>query len=271
MNLIDTISILEGYLKKRPYISDYSHLIEQSITLCLQKDFAGAISITIPIIEGSIRKYLDVKGKDGMRIINIKDILKAKDLLINDYVELSKDYLVERYKRGENEEPLFDCNQIEQYGKLSKKYISLWLEQFTNYLSNNLFLDTRKETSYDLLNRHLIFHGFESIIYYSFSNYIRLFNCLIFLAWIFSVTSRNHSMLVDEVDNEIIKRKWVQYLKIIIASEALTKTKKEIYGDSLDDNIKFLNYMPKPIDKIIALPTFFVEQLLNGTEIFLKK
>ncbi|MCB0371981.1 MAG: hypothetical protein KDD31_03105, partial [Muricauda sp.] len=45
LNLGYTISITEGFYKKRPFIKDYSTQIDESIVSCLQKDFSGAIHL----------------------------------------------------------------------------------------------------------------------------------------------------------------------------------------------------------------------------------
>ena len=47
LDLRTTIAFVEGFYKKRPFLGDFLHIIEKSIVLCLQKDFAGAINFSI--------------------------------------------------------------------------------------------------------------------------------------------------------------------------------------------------------------------------------
>ena len=58
LHLKATIHLIDGFYKNRPFLKDYAHSIEESVLLCLQRDFKGAISILIPVFEGTLRKYL---------------------------------------------------------------------------------------------------------------------------------------------------------------------------------------------------------------------
>ena len=84
--LKSTAAFIEGSIKKRPYLSPFCHLIDQSVFMCLQRDYAGAINTLLPVIEGSIRNYLiQNKGFRRETPINKDKMIMAFDYIKNDY------------------------------------------------------------------------------------------------------------------------------------------------------------------------------------------
>jgi hypothetical protein len=75
-DLRGTIHFIEGFYLTRPFLKDFVPTIRESVVMCLQKDFKGAITILIPVIEGTLRKYLtSKKGEHKKSEIEIKELL----------------------------------------------------------------------------------------------------------------------------------------------------------------------------------------------------
>lgn len=263
LNLVDPIIMLEGYYKKRPFIKEFSTQIEESIILCLQKDFSGAVSLLIPVIEGSIRKYLIFRnGETAKTKIKMSDLLVAFDYMTEDYVDFHKDGLIEGYA-----EHFFDINQQNQILKKHREYFSLWVKQLADYLNYNLFFNTRSQVELqDDFNRHAIFHGFYNVNH-NFKNYLRLFSCLNFLSWIIGQISKGCSILAD-VEDELLHKKWLEYYKLLTISEAMDDTKSKILGREIES---FAKYIDKSFLKPMPISKIFIKQLLKMNVFLIKK
>lgn len=267
LDLRTTIHFIDGFYKTRPFLKDYVVSIEQSVILCLQKDFRGAIYVLIPVIEGTLRKYLVAKkGEHKKHEIDIKELLKAFNILTEEYVELSKKYLRDRNQHLIDTGSFLDPNQEKQIQKKHREYFELWVKQLKDYLENNLYLNTKHNEVTDRFNRNLIFHGLEDNIDYSFSNFLRLFNCLNFLSWSIGLTSEGCSILSTANEQDVLN-KWVDYLNILIASEALTETKSNIYGQTIESFKPFLDPI---VVKAISRPEGLIKKGLKLND-FLKK
>lgn len=273
LNLNQTVSFIEGYFKKRPPLAPFCMLIDQSVILCLQKDYAGAINTLMPVIEGSIRHYLvHQKGKKSEKIIALSSFIGAFDLL-------KKDYLENRRKVYEREDEIFrdgillDNNQIKSLLNYEDQILSIWLDAIKEYLSKSLYLDTRKEEVYDKLNRHDIFHGFNSNAYYNLENYLKVFNCITFLSFLFGLAYPGLSALPEFEEKE--HREKVKNLEKIRAISKLSyRIKSSIYSgypefskDDFEQTI-FTSQLEEAIDKVPTLGVeqklLFIEYALNG-------
>lgn len=244
-----TISMLDGYYRKRPFLCDFSQQIEESIILCLQKDFSGAIHLLIPVIEGSIRNYMIYKkGDTAKHMISMSDLTKAFKYLEDDYATIHKEYLQSNDCHLTRHSGLrFNDNQIENILKKHREYFSLWMKQLEDYLKRNLYLNTRNVEKFkDSFNRHNIFHGFEQPDY-NFKNYLKLISCINFLSWAYGITHKGCSIFA-EVDDEKVREKWVEYYKILIISESMTSVKSSIYGYRIDSFMEFVDdSLKKPL------------------------
>jgi hypothetical protein len=250
LDLRTTIHFIEGFYKKRPFLKDYVASIEESVLLCLQKDFKGAINILLPVIEGTLRKYLISRLGDQQKTeIKISKLLKSIDILTDEYMELQKRYLKDQYRLLIETNNYFDLNQEAQILKKKRLYFELWMKQLRIYLENNLYLDTRNGNTIDTFNRHIIFHALEDNIDFSFSNYLRLFNCVNFLSWAIGLTNEDCSILPDSDDN-VVNDKWIDFLRILIVSEATSEVKSRIYGKSLGSFKNYLQEMDRTIVNI---------------------
>lgn len=259
-----TIHFIDGLYKKRPFLKDYADSIEESVILCIQKDFKGAINTLLPVIEGTLRKYLVSKNGDSKKnVIKISELLKSIDSLTEDYLLLQKKYLLQRYN-APGVVIHFDLNQENRLMDKRREYFELWMKQLKRYLENNLYLDTRKSEVKDTFNRHFIFHALEDNIDFSFSNYLRLFNCISFLSW--AIGSVNDDCSILSVANEQdVMNKWADYLKVLAASEALTETKSNLFGREIES---FKKYLPKEYLPIIKRPEAKVKEALRVFDFF---
>jgi len=262
-----TVTMIEGFYRKRPFLSDFITQIEESVILCLQKDFSGAINLLIPVIEGSLRNYLVSKrGDQAKSIIKMSDLSAAAFReMTNDYVNLHKEYLNtnDYYSRLGG----FDVNQENQILKKNREYFGLWIKQLNDYLNHNLYLDTRKtDRINDDFNRHNLVHGLNKINY-SFKNYLRLINCINFLSWAFGNITKGSSVLAI-VDDKLVNTKWVEYFKILTISESLTETKSKIYQYEIES---FRKYIDKALLKPLSISEILHKQLLKVNDIFIGK
>jgi len=267
LNLSNTIDFIEGFFPTRPYIKDYIIPIKESVVLCLQKDFRGAICILIPVIEGVLRKYLIAKmGENKKSVTKIDELLKSIDKLIDDYIELQKEFLKNRYDNLIKSGNYFDCNQEKQILKKHKEYFTIWTNQFKNYMTNKLYMDTTNNDVTDMFNRHVIFHFLDENIEFSFANYLRLYNSLIYLSWTIGLTNKNCSIL-SEADETLVKREFANYLNVLFVSEAMTKIKNEIYKTNIDS---FRDFLSPEYIKILDKPERLIKKGLTMTD-FLKQ
>ena len=258
LELRSTIHFLDGFFATRPFLKDYKKSIDQSVVLCLQKDFNGAINTLIPVIEGTLRKILiSKKGDHKIGEINISELLKVFNYLSEDYVQLQREFLDNRFKDSINS---LDANQIKNILKKHKEYFDLWANQLVEYLTDNLYANTKNSEVKDSFNRHIIFHSLSDETNYSFANYLRLFNCIQLLSWLIGVTRRECSILSDADEKDVIN-KWVDYFNILIVSESLTATKRNIYGDA--SLMEFKEYLHPEIAKLLAGPKVKIDKILK--------
>lgn len=231
MDLRFTTSMIEGFYKRRPHLKSFCHLIDQSVFMCLQRDYAGAINTLLPVIEGSIRSYLnDRNGTHNKKLIGTSGILKAFNYLKDDFLKIKKSYYIGEYQSRDGVFKFdLDSNQIKQLMKYESEYIDIWFSAIKEYFEHSLYLDTRNGDLIDPLNRHSIFHGFTSDIYYSFENYLKVFNCISFLSWAFGLADVNASVLAVIDDKEEYNIKWKAFEKIRAVSKLTTKIKSSVY------------------------------------------
>ncbi|WP_417355375.1 hypothetical protein [Flavobacterium sp.] len=265
LDLRSTIHFIDGFISTRPFLKDYKLSIEESVILCLQKDFNGAINTLIPVIEGTLRKLLiDKKGIHKTVEIDISELLKVFNYLTEDYIKLQKEYLQNRYK---NSDKYFDKNQEKNILKKHKEYYELWTKQFIDYVRDNLYANTKNNNITDPFNRHVIFHSLNDKIDYSLANYLRLFNCIHLLSWSIGSIYKKCSILSDANEEDVLN-KWVDYFNILIVSESLTETKRNIYNNKTIRDFK--NYLTPEIEKLLTQPKLKIDTILK-TYHFIKK
>lgn len=242
LDLRTTIHFIEGYYKKRPFINDYATSIEESLILCLQKDFKAAIYILLPVIEGTLRKYLiSRRGNRANSETSMFKLLRSIDNLTNEYLNIEEVYARKKYQFLIDKGNYFNQQQLKQLRKNRRLYFTLWMQQLENYVKNGLYLNTKNNVVTDNFNRHLIFHALDDKIDYSFSNYLKLFSCINFISWAIALVESECSILPNSND-DIVQSKLMDYLKILSASEALSEIKEGLYNKPV---ISFKKYLSK--------------------------
>lgn len=235
-DLQTTALFIDGYFKKRPSLYPFCQLIDQSVFLCLQRDYAGAINSLIPVIEGSIRHYLiNVVGKTNESIMKSEELLKVFYYLKKDFLKRQKDYYENEYAKFFGMQVPFDKSQVKQLLKYETENIDIWFAIILEYFKQNLYLDTRTGVVNDKLNRHSIFHGFNGDIYYNLENYLKIYNCINFLSWAFGIADPNVNALTT-LEREDILYKWKAFEKVRIISKLSTEIKSTVYEQYSDFN-----------------------------------
>lgn len=251
------LSILHGFCGRQPYLSDYMSTITRSISLCLQHEYQGAISILLPVIEGTLRKYMiDKYGEqNNVSKVSMKQLLDAIKGMRSDYLEKLKGTFEgndERFRAIDS--PI----KIEELLELNGTYFDLWSEQFEIFIKDYLFKDTRSNEVLDDLNRHVITHNLKDDIDFSFKNYLRVYHSIFHLSWLINSAQANGSPF-SEPDENIVFNEWISLLNILLLSESSLFVKEQLYGQKIESFKKYLssdyNYILgrsiRDIDKIL--------------------
>lgn len=236
-DLSSTAVLIDGFFKKRESLRPFCHLIDQSVFMCLERDYAGAINSLLPVIEGSIRHYLvNMVGRKNESIMKTEELLKI-------FPHLKQDIL-KRYANGyKNEYPkyftgvAFDASQIKHLVKLQSYPLDIWISVIKDYFENNLYLDTRTGVVEDKLNRHSIFHGFSGEIYYNLENYLKVFYCINFLSYIYGQADKNIHALT-ELERSDVDYKWKAFEKVKAISDSMKNIKSSVYEKYSEFNRK---------------------------------
>ena len=224
LNFNHTVSYIEGFVKVCPSLNPFFHLIDQSIVLCIQRDYAGAINTLIPVIEGAMRKYLNdnkVENPEKKHFVPLffEHINVRYSNTVSHYYEKESQYY------NQNLAP----EKISELTNLNREFSEAWVSIIIDFLKNNLYKDTREQGANDLLNRHSIFHGFKSEKYYGFENYLKVLHSIYFLAYTLGLAGENK--VLSEIKNEDVVYKWKAWEKLRIISNASIEVKKTIYGN----------------------------------------
>jgi hypothetical protein len=186
--------------------------------------------------------------------------------MTDEYVELIKTFLHKRNEQLIKTDNYLDTNQENKILKKHRYYFELWMNQFKNFIENNLYLNTKKNQVTDSFNRHLIFQGLEENIEFTFGNFLRIFNSLNFLSWAIGSTTEECSILSEFPKNEV-KKIWADYLNILITPEAITEYKNNIYPDHVES---FSKYLHKQQVEAIKRPVYEIKKILQLSD-FIKE
>ena len=97
-DLDSTICFVDDFFSRSKYIEPFNYYIEYSLILCFQKDYAAAINLIIPCIEGMLAKYLKVNRNmelsGNRRYEKIKKTIGLiKDDLLKLYIDTESKHL----------------------------------------------------------------------------------------------------------------------------------------------------------------------------------
>jgi hypothetical protein len=264
--LRNTAYFIDAHFKQNPHLKPFCQLIDQSVILCLQRDYAGAINTLPPVIEGSIRHFLvNNKNKKNEKIMKLEDLTKVFYHVKCDCLEKTEKYYRQTWPDNYILTKLTD-QEIENLLRLKAKYLDLWFSIIEGYFGNNLYFDTRKGTTHDNLNRHAIFHGFNADVYYNLQNYLRIYNCIIFLNWVLMMSEPEYKIL-PELNEKESYYKWKAFEKIRAISRISMEIKASVYEKYEDfDKTQFCQIIQPPnkfADAIEAFPLGGVERRLR--------
>ncbi|MBX2950054.1 MAG: hypothetical protein KF704_12310 [Crocinitomicaceae bacterium] len=236
-NLKTNLSILHGYCGKQPYLKEYINTITRSLSLCIQYEYQGAISVLIPVIEGTLRKYMvDKLGEKNVSITSMQELLKAIKIMRSDHLKLLRAaYEKDFSKNGKS----VDQNKVKNLLKLDGENFDLWSEQFEIFIRDYLFRYTRNTDVIDDLNRHIITHRFKDKIDFSFKNYLRVYHSLFHLSWLINCSQPNGSPFSDP-DENLVFNEYITLLNLLMLSESSRFVKERLYGEKINSFNTFL-------------------------------
>jgi len=236
-NLNWTASFIEGYCKRCTYIEPFLQSIEHSLILTFQRDYEGGIKTLIPIIEGTLRNYINSEKqhlieKDKISFWQLK---KSIDLLKDDLIANYKQILL-NYKDQNNRPINFSDSQIEHLLEVNSNYYQIWISFLKDFIDNSFYLDSSKrEDNHEGLMRHVIDHGLDSNFKYNLENYIKVYFVLQFLTWIFLI--KENKSVLNEISAFRHSEKAIAYKNIIEASNKLFYQKHLLMKEYSNYNI----------------------------------
>jgi len=239
-NLHITATFIDGYCKQSDIIRPFNYYIENSIVLAYQRDYAGAINIIIPVIEGILSNYLiDFKNKDltNDRYDKIRGAIgNIKEDIISQYAESIK--RMEYYGR------VIEYNQQQQKQLITyeRKYLDLFCSIIDDFFKDSLFCFYDGQKNNSLLNRHQIFHSLNLDIYHTLENYIKLFNSLKFLTWL--ILRFEKKSILNQIDNKVAFERIVLYEELLAKSGIVTPIKHKILSSY--DLYNLMDFKRKP-------------------------
>ena len=273
-DLRNTAAFIDGSFKTRDSLAPFCQIIDQSVFLCLQLDYAGAINCLLPVIEGSIRHYLVYKqGRKNDSTKNTKDMLKVFYHLKNDFIKNKREYYEQHFNEHLGKKIDLEENQIEQLLMYQGEFIEMWFGILQDHFKNNLYVSQEAGTSPDPLNRHIIFHGITTDIYYNLENYLKIFNSIVFLSYAFGMAQPGSSLLID-IETKDIVYKWKAFEKIRTISKLTSPIKASVYSKYTDfDPLLFEETLfTDPVGKSLSnLASLSVEHKLQQIDSILDK
>lgn len=217
-NLDSTICFIDGFFQRSEYLKPFCYNIENSLILSFQRDYAGAINVLIPAIEGILTKWLNSEGF-------LKVSMKDRYSKIRTALEHIKKKIIFKIEEGYNEQKKennekYNPQQEKYVLELEGEYFNNWFNGASVFLSECLFAPSNSVDASQKINRHDVLHSLSLTPYDNIQNYIKLFNCLRFLCWVFLQLEQSTSF--NEIDNETFLRKRILYEDIIKHSQKIS-------------------------------------------------
>lgn len=236
-DLKQTAFFIDGYFKRRPFLAPFCQIIDQSVFMCLQKDYAGAIAALIPVIEGAIRLYLNSRTNERLITVKQKQLIEAFVLVENDFKAAVTAHYAREYSTLGNEGICFSNEQIDVLVTYRCRFFNIWVTPLKNYIDKNFYFEFNKGTPKDNLSRNVIMHGYNSEVYYTLENYLKIFNCIVYMSYVFGMPDPTSNTLIELSVNDIAY-KWRAFEKIRAISETMTDIKASVYQTytSFDEN-----------------------------------
>jgi len=253
-----TALFIDGFLKTNPYIAPFCPLVDQSVMMAITHDYAGAIHVLISVIEGSLRRYqILVKGRQNSEIMRSASLLQVFGFLVEDYVNHIKIPFKEKLDAG-----VIDRSKFDRLVGLERQYISTWMAMIKSYVELNLFMDTSRGQVQDLLNRHELLHGFSADVAYNLSNFLKVFNTLLYIAWAYREADPNIPQHIL-IQNEDILYKWSAFEKLHLISKVTSDIKLSVYQNYPDFETADFQFAPSRSRFLTVDPGQPIEQQLS--------
>lgn len=245
-----TAAFIEGYCKKCSHIEPFLKSIEHSLILAFQRDYEGSIKTLIPIIEGILRRYLNLEQGKEMHKIKFEELRKSfltmKSELIFSY---EKEFSASAEQLGAKVE--LDSNQKQELHRLQTEYYDILFSFITEFIDKSFYLNTHGQSITNEINRHAILHEFGINISYNLENYLKIYFVLQFLTWIF--LKKEGKSIFNDIDGFRYFEKAISYKKIIHISEKLLYEKHLLYKEYHGYDPKLLQekFVPR-IDNLVS-------------------
>lgn len=226
-DLGNTLSSIDGYFKRSPHFKPFCYFIENSLILCFQRDYAGAINILIPCIEGILASYLQSVDNIDLSKNRFEKIKKATGNLKRKLVENAEKYFNDVALKDPHY--VYNRQQSDHMLKQERKYYDDWFDSIERFLQESLFASTDILDPGVELNRHSILHSLELKPYDTLENYVKLFNCLRFIIW--ALLQWEGKSVLNDIRDDTFLRKMLIYEDIIKRSATLFRQKKTLLKD----------------------------------------
>jgi len=226
-DLGNTLSSIDGHFKRSPHFEPFCYFIENSLILCFQRDYAGAINLLIPCIEGILASYLQGVENIDLSKNRFEKIKKATGNLKKKLVEKGEKYFNDVTLKDPHY--VYNRQQSDHMLKQERRYFDDWFDSIERFLQESLFASTDIINPEVELNRHSILHSLELKPYDTLENYVKLFNCLRFIIWAFLQLERKSGL--NDIDNDTFLRKMLMYEDIIKLSAKLVQQKRVLLKD----------------------------------------
>lgn len=211
-DLNSTLSFIDGIFSRSAYVEPFTYFIEHSLILFFERDYGGAINLILPSIEGIFAKYLTEARRIDLNRSRYESLKKT-------LFYLKSDIIISQEKYFDEHNSSLNKQQADYLKALEKRRLDNWFLNIDSFFTDSLFANSNSLNNGQILNRHSIFHALSLNIYHTKENYIKLFNALIFIAWVF-LLYENKSLLANDADSKSLTKR-LQYESLIKKSEKL--------------------------------------------------
>ena len=171
------------------------------------------------------------------------------DFLKSDYMDGQRNWYENEYRKFSGINIIFDQDQVDELVTYKEAFIDIWFGIIKEYLEKNLYLSTKSPDFSDGFNRHIIFHALNGDIYYNLENYLKIFNCIIYLSYAFMMGNGGNPLF--DLEDEDILDKWIAFEQIRVVSWKTGDIKAKAYASypDFDAGAFFDNIDDDPLGK----------------------
>ena len=248
-NLDWSASFIDGYCNRCNHIKPFLLSIEHSLILTFQRDYEGGIKTLLPIVEGILRRYLNIEKGIEMKNIRFQHLTQSIVMLRDQSNDDFKSWL-NHYVDENNRKIIFTEEEKDILVTLEEEYNAIWFSFISEFIDKSLYLNTSKKEITNEVNRHAILHEYGLDIEYNLENYIKIYFVIHFLTWIF--LKKEGKSLFAEIKPSRFEEKALAYKNILELSKktyydkhVLYRNKKNYNPNLLQEEINFIYTEPK--------------------------